>query len=185
MSDDTERILNPGKFTSAEPFKETAIGIRADEQHRIDRRRAYEEGRVYPLVDMMRVNSGFIRRFLEKQDFDLGLKDYEGNCDMCWKKSDRKLMTLYLENPERLAWWADMEKKYGGGEFTFFRDHKSAENIAANSKMPFDRVTDEHEASKKQFDFVLDQEEACTCKSTTIAGGITPLAQTPEQRTGA
>lgn len=141
-----------------------AIGIRADEPHRVKR----ESGLYYPLVDELRVDQDFIRRFWDKQDFDLKLKDYEGNCDFCWKKSDRKLKTLHIENPTMIEWWRQMERKYGKGEFTFFRRNRSADQIAQEATEPFQKAVDEHDEAKKQivFDFQQDQEEACRCKST-------------------
>lgn len=145
-----------------------AIGIRADEEHRVNRKTAKAERKIFPLVDDIRVDAEFIRNFWDKQCFDLKLKDYQGNCDLCWKKSDRKLMTMVVEEPKRLDWWRQMEKKYGKGEFVFFREKKSADALMEKSKQPFEPAIDQHELNKKQpqFDFMMDKEEACVCKST-------------------
>ena len=64
---------------------ESALGIRSDEPHRINRKRAEKEKLIYPMADEIRVTGKMIRDWWNKQEFDLGIKDYEGNCDMCWK----------------------------------------------------------------------------------------------------
>ena len=99
---------------------ETAIGIRIDEAHRINWQTAKQDKFIYPLATDFRATKDFIRTWWDRQEFDLQLKDYEGNCDMCWKKSERKLLTMILEKPHLLDWWNEMEIKYGQGEFSFF-----------------------------------------------------------------
>src|SRR3990167_7132638 len=69
---------------------ENAQGIRSDELERVKGINKREFNEIYPLVDDIKVSKDFIRSWWDKQDFDLQLKDYEGNCDICWKKSDRK-----------------------------------------------------------------------------------------------
>ena len=90
----------------------TAIGIRYDERHRKSLK-AKEQGFTYPLCDDIKVDSHFIRTWWDKQCFDLQLKDYEGNCDLCFKKSLRKRLTLIKEKPHLAKWWSNMEDKYG------------------------------------------------------------------------
>lgn len=47
----------------------------------------------------------------EPQGFDLGLKHYQGNCDLCFLKStDKKLRTIH-EEPTRAEWWAARERE--------------------------------------------------------------------------
>lgn len=89
---------------AGQPFQ-MALGIRADEAHR--------EGEWwYPLIEWG-VTKQQVRQFWRTQPFDLGLKDYEGNCDLCWKKGHNKNLTLLKEQPGIGAWWARMEAKYG------------------------------------------------------------------------
>ena len=150
---------------------ENAQGIRSDELERVKGINKREFNEIYPLVDDIKVSKDFIRSWWDKQDFDLQLKDYEGNCDICWKKSDRKLFTLAKDRPEKFSWWSLMEKKYGTKDgFTFFRNNRSAKEILSlgNNMPESDRAIDEHDASKKQqkFDFMMDYEKACVCKST-------------------
>lgn len=148
----------------------TAIGIRADETHRIDWGASKRDRKVYPLVTDIPVSKEYIRNMWDKMDFDLDIKDYEGNCDMCWKKSQRKLLTLILQKPELVQWWIDMEIKYGGeDELVFFTGNMSGIDLVERAKRPFSVVKDEHESNKQQcsiFDYELDTEYDCFCKST-------------------
>jgi len=67
------------------------IGIRADEYRRVS---ANPKNIIYPLVDIF-ITKDDVQAFWDKQPFNLGLKDFEGNCKWCWKKSDKKLKGVY------------------------------------------------------------------------------------------
>lgn len=114
---------------------EIAIGIRADEQHRINREKQPEYKTIYPLVDMIQVNKKFINNWWARQDFNLNLDSYLGNCDMCFKKSIKHLVSIVREQPERLEWWEQMEKKYSlinrnnGDERRIFRGQRTAQDL--------------------------------------------------------
>ena len=158
------------KFMGDNGYKNyyTAIGIRADETQRINWESANENKYIYPLATDFRVDSKYIRKWWSNQSFDLQLKDYEGNCDMCWKKSKRKLMTLILEKPNLINWWNDMEIKYGENEFTFWRNNEMTEDLigqANNTK--FKKAIDLFELDNMQssmFDNDLDVGANCFCK---------------------
>jgi hypothetical protein len=147
---------------------QTALGIRMDEYHRINWESAKKKNYVYPLVTDIRIDKKFIRDWWSKQCFDLALKDYEGNCDLCWKKSERKLMTIITENPDLTKWWSDMELKYGeDGEKTFFRNNKSMTDLMKLSRNPFRKAIDEYDLQKSQINMFddIDIEYDCFCKS--------------------
>jgi len=142
------------------------IGIRADEAHRKSIN-AKKENIIYPLCDEIPFNEKMIRLFWEKQSFDLGLKDYEGNCDLCFKKSLKKRLTIIKENPKTAIWWLDMEQKYSSEEIPRFdlRTNKSIEQLIEMSKRPFTKAKDLHELSQAQCD-LFEYETDCFCKST-------------------
>lgn len=134
----------------------TAIGIRADEPERLNWETAKKKYLIYPLAQWIRVNKSDINLFWSKQPFDLELKSYEGNCDFCWKKSLRKLMTIAKDNPELLGWWQEMQKKYGNFispsrkskedlklPLNFFRNQMTVEDIVEESKFPFTPAIDD------------------------------------------
>lgn len=142
------------------------IGIRADEAHRKSIH-AESENIIYPLCDEIPFNERMVRMFWEKQSFDLGLKDYEGNCDLCFKKSLKKRLTIIKENPEKAKWWLDMEKKYSSEEIPRFdlRTNKSIEQLIEIAKRPFTKAKDLFELSQEQCD-LFEYETDCFCKAT-------------------
>jgi len=147
----------------------TAMGIRYDERHRKSNN-AEKENIVYPLCDDIKVDSQFIRKFWDNQCFDLQLKDYQGNCDLCFKKSVRKRLTMIKENPEVADWWNEMENKYSTDKIPRFdlRTNKSVKDLINESKKPFRTIEDLHELRKKQgslFDRDMDYETDCFCKA--------------------
>lgn len=116
---------------------EQAIGIRIDEPKRIKIR----DKIIYPLVTEFPSNKLIINQWWANQAFNLELKGYEGNCDLCWKKAKRKLLTLLVEKPELAVWWNEMEQKYGDYippthkhnnkielPVTFYRGHESVQD---------------------------------------------------------
>ncbi|MEC5143054.1 phosphoadenosine phosphosulfate reductase family protein [Chitinophaga sp. 212800010-3] len=156
----------------------TAIGIRTDERRRINWKEAERQRIVYPLVNMIPTTSQDINIFWSKQEFDLRLSSYEGNCDLCWKKSKRKLLTILQENPQLASWWVDMEKKYENfvpqgsrcnlrikPPLRFYRDHLSIHQLIEQSQQPFRRAADESRegiscSQMQLFQNELDKEDA-------------------------
>jgi len=147
----------------------TAMGIRFDERHRKSNF-AEEQNVIYPLCDDLKVDAMFIRDWWDRQCFDLQLKDYEGNCDLCFKKSVRKRLTLIKENPSIAKWWLDMENKYTTDKIPRFdlRTNLSIEQLIEKAQQPFRTIQDQYELSKTQtdlFDKDLDVETDCFCKA--------------------
>ena len=144
----------------------TALGIRADEKHRISK----DPMKIYPLADL-NFTEGIIRSWWDKQPFDLNLKDYEGNCDLCFLKSERKKLTLLRQKPELFNWWNEMEIKYSSQKQPIFDVYRklSLKDLLKKSKQPFRTVEDVHELRKKNpsfFDLDMDLEFDCFCKNT-------------------
>jgi hypothetical protein len=166
------KLAPMNKYIKTLDFDEviTALGIRYDERHRKSNT-AEEQNIIYPLCDDLKVDSKFIRDWWSRQCFDLKLKDYEGNCDLCFKKSVRKRLTLIKEDPNIAAWWLEMENKYSTDKVPRFdlRTNISMEELLEKSKQPFRTIQDQYELSKTQavlFDEDLDIETDCFCKAT-------------------
>ena len=163
-----ELKLQPiNKFVKSLNYKEviTAMGIRYDERHRMSNT-AIEQNVIYPLIQDIKVDSKFIRNWWDRQSFDLELKDYEGNCDLCFKKSLKKRLTIVKENPLIANWWLDMENNYSRESIPRFdlRTNKSIEEIIELAKKPFTQARDLHELSQEQCD-LFDFETDCFCKA--------------------
>lgn len=160
------RPLN--KYVKSLGYKEvyTAMGIRYDERHRMSNE-AKKNNVIYPLIHDVKVDKKFIRSWWDKQPFDLQLKDYEGNCDLCFKKSIKKRLTIIKENPKVADWWQKMEEKYGTEDVVprfDLRANISISQLVEMSKKPFTKAEDLHELDKNQcslFDISTD----CFCKA--------------------
>jgi hypothetical protein len=141
---------------------DTAIGIRADEIDRVASN--YKEERfIYPLIDAG-ITKPDVLAFWKKQPFDLKLPgEHLGNCTWCWKKSDRKLLTLMVDYPEVFDFPEKMEQLYGAhkardGRRNFFRKHRSVEDLRILSRSPFSKFIDNNVIP---FDKELDAGSAC------------------------
>lgn len=142
----------------------TAVGIRADEKHRLSTKDNY----IYPLADL-NITEEIIRNWWCKQDFDLEIKDYEGNCDLCFLKSKRKKLTILKNNPTIGDWWKSMEQKYSSQYQEKFDviGGNSISDLIEMSDSNFTPVKDKHEIRQQQnnlFDFDMDLEYNCFCK---------------------
>lgn len=130
-------------FFNGEKFA-TAIGIRIDEIDRVSASRK-DRNLIYPLVQNIPMSKQKVNFWWSQQSFRLELKGYQGNCKTCWKKSDAKLYQLAKEDVTQFEFMDRMERTYGrvGYEFerdpksknrTFFRNHRSSQDIIRESK---------------------------------------------------
>ena len=151
---------------------DTAIGIRVDEMHRLDKN-SFAHHLVYPLIEWHKVSIKEVREFWERQPIRLNLHEHMGNCMWCWKKSLRKLLTIAKDNPEVFNFPMRMEEQYAtAGTFTetrapnqkrvFFRSGMSAKDILAKSREPFDPFVDGYRVSIDNYDEELDSAGACS-----------------------
>lgn len=153
----------------------TAIGIRADEIDRVNGKHK-ELKYWYPLVSDLYTTKQHVNLYWKHQPFRLELKGYEGNCDFCWKKSNRKLLTLIIENPSVVDWWNEMEIKYGDyvpphrnradvdGVITFFRGNLDASDLVEMSRDSFDLATDDsvdYSIQQTMWGYDLDDTGGC------------------------
>lgn len=137
-----------------------AIGFRADEK----RRAGNTKGKIFPLIHTWPTSERIVRDFWAKMPFDLRLKDYEGNCDLCWKKSLSKRLTIISENPEIGRQWAEWE---AGGEYVFDRDGLSIfQLLEISGREKFKRAKDKYATARKMpelFGVDLLRESSCHC----------------------
>jgi 3'-phosphoadenosine 5'-phosphosulfate sulfotransferase (PAPS reductase)/FAD synthetase len=132
---------------------ETALGIRSDEPKRLNWEVKKKNKFLY-FAELFHVTKSDVNIFWSKQSFDLELKSFEGNCDLCYKKGFRKLMTILKDKPELADWWREMEIKYAqhtsfnreknnDKPYRFYRDNMTIDDIIEESKLPFDLAIDE------------------------------------------
>ena len=156
------------KFVKSLGYNEvyTAMGIRWDERHR-ESNTAKEQNIIYPLIYDLKVDNKFIRDWWDRQTFDLKLKDYEGNCDLCFKKSLKKRLTIIKERPDVAEWWLNMENEFSNETIPRFdlRTNISIKQLLEIAQQPFTTAKDLHELDKQQQD-LFDIETDCFCKAT-------------------
>ncbi|GAA4108524.1 Nin-like protein [Aminobacter aganoensis] len=97
----------------------TAIGMRSDEPQRILKKQPKERYRVWYPLNGAGITKPDVSLFWLLQPFDLALLDVDGvtpsgNCDGCFKKSERKRAELARSEWHRAEWWAALERQYGG-----------------------------------------------------------------------
>lgn len=109
---------------------DTVMGIRFDEPTRY---RKYKGDGTFPLVDF-KITEADVFRFWSGQSFDLRLKQYEGNCDLCHLKSFKKLKTIIAEQPARADWWIEQERKTNSQFFGEGFDFSQLKKIATGKR---------------------------------------------------
>ena len=124
------------------------VGIRYDEPKRWSKSKSVEKSEVFnvehPLVNW-KITKPQVLQYWQNMPFDLELKDYEGNCDLCFLKGMKKKQAIARDNPEKFDWWIKMEKEIGG---TFI------------SKTPYEQIRN-FVLKSPQFDF--DDTLECFC----------------------
>lgn len=116
-----------------------AVGLRADEMHRvfksIERNHSGKDRfrTIVPLANA-KVRLEDVSAFWRAQPFDLGLKSYEGNCDLCFLKGRSKKVEIIREHPELVEWWDRMERtaKCSKPDGARFRKDETFAQLAAS-----------------------------------------------------
>jgi len=152
-----------------------AVGIRVDEIDRVSK--AYKDNNIfYPLIEN-NIDTRLRNKFWNEQKIKIEIPAYKGNCDLCFEKSNRKLMTILQEDYILSNWWNNMENKYShriyenkpsynyfaenGGMF-FFRQNLSMNDLIKLSKYPFVKATDEYIYENDLFDYEDECGKGCS-----------------------
>jgi len=153
-----------------------AVGLRIDEVDRI--RKDYKENNVfYPLMDR-NISQKERNKFWKDQPIQISIPAFKGNCDICFAKSNRKLMTILKEEPTKGDWWDSMIKEYGqitidgkpsyndlledNNGMTFYRGYNTIEDLVKMAEQPFSKATDEYIYENDLFD--LEDECGSGCQ---------------------
>ncbi len=143
-----------------------AVGLRIDEIDRI--RKDYKTNNVfYPLMDR-KISQKERNKFWKDQPIKISIEAYKGNCDLCFAKSNRKLITIIKEEPNLIDWWDKMIKDYGkikidgkpsyndllesNNGMTFYRGYNTIQDLVKLAQLPFSKATDEYIYESDLFD---------------------------------
>jgi len=117
-----------------------ALGIRFDEPNRIRQ----NPKKYYPLAFEKQMSKGDILLWWRRQEFDLEIPEHLGNCTWCWKKSEKKLLTLAKNHPEIFEFPKMLEEKYSNtSNFEIkvtrlmFRGYMNTDMLFEKAKDPF------------------------------------------------
>ena len=151
-----------------------AVGMRADELDRVGNT-YLTNNTFYPLMD-----NGIMtkerNKFWSEQHIQIKIPAYKGNCDLCFEKSNRKLMTILTEEPNIGDWWQDMITKYSkisidgkpsynvyaeNNGMNFYRSNLNIKDLLEISKQPFKKATDEYIYENDLFDLEGDCGSGC------------------------
>lgn len=151
-----------------------AVGIRTDEMDRIGI--SYKTNNTfYPLLENG-IDTKYRNKFWNNQSIQIEIPAYKGNCDLCFEKSNRKLMTIVNEEPKAAEWWQKMTVDYSqipiegkpsyngyaeNGGMNFFRQNITIDSLIEMSKKPFSKATDEYVYENDLFDYEGDCGSGC------------------------
>lgn len=144
----------------------TAIGIRSDEVDRINK--SHKKNKLlYPLISQKPITKPHVNFFWNLQPFRLNLKGYEGNCKVCWKKSDIKLWTIAKENVSKFDGFIEIENKYSSHiplhrsdtakKVSFYRRNRTALEIIEESKKSLKTAIDDSKNINYQSNLLDDE----------------------------
>lgn len=87
------------------------VGLRADEPGRVFKaiERTNERWENVCPLHAAGAQEGDVLAFWQAQPFDLALKSYEGNCDLCFLKGQGKLTRIMRDRPDLARWWIEAE----------------------------------------------------------------------------
>lgn len=119
----------------------TIIGYRKDEPKRATIEKAEKLNQWYPLSEWQ-IKKSDVAYFWNRQTFDLGIPvDADGNCNLCHKKSDIKIIYQHTNCPQDSKWNIDMQNKYSNftpqsrdkaksiPPYNFYRHNRSLQDI--------------------------------------------------------
>lgn len=119
----------------------SVVGLRADEPGRVANQRAREaSGKdpwsvAFPLFDAG-VAKADVEAFWKSQPFDLRLRPWEGNCDLCFLKGKNRKLRVIRDNPQLAEWWIAREADLiGVGKPGYARFRHGAASYAEMAEM--------------------------------------------------
>lgn len=126
------------------------VGLRADEMLRVFKAYDRNENANQPFKTKCPLADAGIRKvdvdaFWRVQSFDLQIKGYEGNCDLCFLKGRARLKRLIRENPGMADWWIAMEERTGASFHSRWWLRDLARDVETSPLLPLDLHDDDED----------------------------------------
>jgi len=111
-----------------------------------------DEQRIFPLLTDfdLPISQLDLNKFWDNEPFKLELHGMYGNCELCWKKSDKNLVENILYGTRFIDWFKNEEKLYNS---VSFRGHKSITDLIKLAEQP----------QNLKLDFNIDADNSCVC----------------------
>jgi 3'-phosphoadenosine 5'-phosphosulfate sulfotransferase (PAPS reductase)/FAD synthetase len=92
-----------------------------------------DKKRIAPLLTDFETVIGLyeLSRYFKAQPFQLRIKSTLGNCELCWKKSERNIIESIQYGTRFIDWHREQENKYGN---RFFRNNLSIDDLVLIAK---------------------------------------------------
>lgn len=140
-------------------YWDMVVGLRGDEQRRATKMLNRHQDRWETLLPMYQagVTKSDVSAFWKNQPFDLTLPNFNGvtllgNCDLCFLKGTKQVMSIISDKPELSDWWIKQESKpfntIGNGH-RFRSDRPSYEELKI--------------IARDQLDLFADDAQPCFC----------------------
>jgi hypothetical protein len=145
----------------------TAIGIREDEKRRVSKTADATQIH-YPLIEVWPTDKGEILDWWAEQSFDLGIDEFEGNCQGCYKKSSKKHFMQIDRDASVYDFHRRMEQQYRShgpqvGDRVFFR-----QNMDTNALFDLYNASKDAPARSARADEDSGCSESCEVYETVI-----------------
>ena len=138
------------------------LGIRYDEPRRWFKATLDDCLLLYPLVSAG-VTRKDVDEFWAKQDYDLAIPSWMGNCDLCFLKGSAILKHTIRQDPGKAQWWIKMEEEG-------IRMSKEREVSLQNIKIAQFRKTVSYKQLLAESEAVLPLEEISSSQSDQFEG---------------
>ncbi|NEV75618.1 phosphoadenosine phosphosulfate reductase family protein [Rhodopseudomonas sp. BR0C11] len=116
------------------------IGLRYDEGMRVMKMLARNDNdgrRCFAPLAKAKVTKPQVMEFWSRQPFDLNLRPWEGNCDLCFMKGRGIRKSIIRDNPACAGWWSDQEGiERGNGRGWFDKRDRVADLVSEVERSP-------------------------------------------------
>jgi hypothetical protein len=95
-----------------------------------------DKTRIFPLLNdfKMPISQLDLNVWWDKQPFKLEIHGKFGNCELCWKKSEKNLIDNIRKGTRFINWFEEVEKEYNS---VMFRGNKSIYDLVKLAEQPY------------------------------------------------
>lgn len=133
---------------------DVAIGIRADEQRRLSRKKHHI---IYPLADIWPMSKPDVNEFWNNEPERLNILGFQGNCKTCWKKSTNKLLAIMEFWPDHFNLFESLENDYPRVGNEFEKDKDAQDRVFFRKNMSTIQLRELHSKIGNNYNIMTDE----------------------------